>query len=58
VLWPAAVWLALRSDPVETTWQILLAVSVGLLSIAGIAWMRRPVGPRASVDEPEPVVVA
>ena len=57
VLWPASLWLALRPSPVETTWQILLAMVVGLLSIAGIAWMRRPVRTRPTVDDPEPVVV-
>lgn len=44
VLWPAALWLALRPDPVETTWQILLAIAVGLACMVTLAAIReRPV---------------
>jgi putative copper export protein len=41
VLWPASMWLAMRPNPVETTWQILLAVGVGLACIALLARLRR-----------------
>ena len=41
VLWPAALWLASLSDPVETGAQVALAGAVGLACIALLAVMRR-----------------
>lgn len=58
VLWPAAVWLATRSDPVETSWQILLAIAVGLACLALLARLRPRVIPSHPVDEREQVSVA
>jgi putative copper export protein len=40
VLWPAALWLASRSDPVETGAQIALAGAVGLACLALLALVR------------------
>ena len=41
VLWPAALWLASRSEPVETGAQVALAGAVGLVCIAVLARLRR-----------------
>ena len=42
VLWPAALWLASLSDPVETGAQVALAGAVGLACIALLLVVRRP----------------
>ncbi len=41
VLWPAALWLASLSDPVETSAQVALAAAVGLACIALLVVVRR-----------------
>lgn len=41
VLWPASLWLASRSEPVETGAQVALAAGVGLACIALLASVRR-----------------
>ena len=51
VLWPAALWLSSRSDPVETGAQVALAAAVGLACIALLAVVRRP-GRATPVGEP------
>ena len=53
VLWPAALWLASRSDPVETGAQISLAVAAGLVCLALLAALRRRT-PAAAVAAPAP----
>ena len=58
VLWPVAMWLALLPNPVETTWQILLAVGVGLACLALLAAMRRRPARTAPVEELPKVSVA
>lgn len=62
VLWPAALWLASRSDPVETGAQVALAGAVGLACIAILAAVRRPArvaeaAPVSSSQSPEEVTV-
>ncbi len=58
VLWPAAVWLAMLPNPVETGWQVLVAIGVGLACLALLALVRRrPVMP-APVDDHVRVPVA
>jgi putative copper resistance protein D len=59
VLWPAALWLASRSDPVETSAQVALAGGVGLACIAVLALVRRrPREISAVVEAPQEVPVA
>ena len=59
VLWPAALWLASRSDPVETGAQVALAAAVGLACIALLAAVRsRAHAAPAVADAPEEVPVA
>ena len=41
VLWPAALWLASRSDPVETGTQVALAGAAGLACFAVLFFVRR-----------------
>jgi putative copper resistance protein D len=50
VLWPAALWLASRSDPVETGAQIALAGAVGLACLGLLALMRRSRNAAAIVE--------
>jgi hypothetical protein len=52
------MWLALLPNPVETTWQILLAVGVGLACLALLAAMRRRPARTAPVEELPKVSVA
>lgn len=53
VLWPAALWLSSRSDPVETPAQVALAGAAGLACIGLLAACRRQ--PRAeSIAAPAP----
>ena len=59
VLWPAALWLASLSDPVETGAQVALAGAVGLACIALLAVVRRRAHAAPAVaDAPEEVAVA
>ena len=59
LLWPAALWLASRSDPVETGAQVALAGAVGLACIGVLALIRRrPRGMPAVVEMPQEVTVA
>ena len=57
VLWPAALWLASRSDPVETGAQIALAVAAGLVCLVLLAALRRRT-PAAPVVAPAPEEVS
>ena len=59
VLWPAALWLSSRSDPVETGAQVALAGAVGLACLALLFSCRRRT-PEATVvaDVREEVPVA
>ena len=41
VLWPTALWLASRSDPVETGAQVALAGAAGLACLAVLVFLRR-----------------
>ncbi len=41
VLWPTALWLASRSDPVETGAQVALAGAAGLACLAVLYFVRR-----------------
>ena len=59
LLWPAALWLASRSDPVETGAQVALAGAVGLACIGVLALIRRrPREMPAVVEMPQEVTVA
>lgn len=59
VLWPAALWLASRSDPVETDAQVALAGVVGLACIAVLALIRRPARVESTpVEAPQEVTAA
>jgi putative copper export protein len=59
VLWPAALWLPSRSDPVETIAQVALAGAVGLTCLALLALARRrAVAEVEAVASPEKVPVA
>jgi hypothetical protein len=59
LLWPAALWLASRSDPVETGAQVALAGAVGLACVGVLALIRRrPREMPAVVEMPQEVTVA
>lgn len=51
VLWPVALWLSARSDPVETDAQVALAAAVGIACIALLVVVRRS---RRASPSPEP----
>ena len=50
MLWPAALWLASLSDPVETGAQVALAGAAGLACIALLLVVRRPARKVSVVD--------
>jgi putative copper resistance protein D len=59
VLWPAALWLAMRSSPVETPWQIALAAGIGIICVALLDVVRRrPRVASTPATVPEEVSVA
>jgi len=54
VLWPAALWLSSRSDPVETAAQVALAGAVGLACLGLLFACRRRTPAPTPVIEPAP----